>query len=125
MPDETAELYGLDPDPDRGHPDVPLDIDLLAGQTVTVDDGGTSESAVVVIDPDLFARAAWMKREGERAVRCWRAGNLRVWSRPMERGDPAVVRIRDEEGVERVEELRWPIWNALDTVMRAEGGDHV
>jgi hypothetical protein len=127
MPDETAELYGLDPDPDRGHPDVPIAVDGLDGRTVTVEgklEGQTERVAgVAVVIPDLHRTAAWMKREGERMIRCWRAGNLIVWARPMERGHPAVVRIRDEEGVERFEELRWPVWNALDLAMRAEGSD--
>jgi hypothetical protein len=121
-PPTTAELYGLDADPDRGHRDVPLAVDLLAGHTVTVDDGTTRESAVVVVDPDLFARAAWMKREGERMVRLWRAGNLRLWSAPVLRGEPALVEITDDEGIARLEEIRYPVYTALAEAQRHEGG---
>jgi hypothetical protein len=92
MTDEhTAELYGLDPDQARGHPDVPLELDLLAGQTVNVDDGSTIEPAHLVVDPELFARDAWMKREGERMVRTWRSGHLKIWAPPVKDGYPAVV----------------------------------
>jgi hypothetical protein len=121
MTDDTAKAFGLDPDQERGHPDVPFDLDLLDGQRVIVDDGITREHAVLVVGTEMFAIAAQMRREGERMIRIWRAGNLEVWSPPVRRGHPAVVRIRDEEGVTRFEEIRYPVYAALSAAQRPEG----
>ena len=119
----VAETFGLDPDQERGHRDVPLDLDLLAGQEVVVDDGRTRESAVLIVDPDMFARAAWYRREGQRLIDTFKAGNLTIWSPPVAHGQPGQVEITDETGAIRIEEVPYPVWKALEDARREAGGE--
>ncbi|MGP8160424.1 MAG: hypothetical protein ACLQGJ_04255 [Candidatus Dormibacteria bacterium] len=119
---DVARTFGLDPDPTKGLSAVPMALDLL-GPEVIVDDGQTRERAVLVVDSDAFARAAWMKREAARLIATWRAGNLTIWSLPEAHGQPGRVEITDETGATRSEEVPWPVFKALQDARREAGGE--
>ena len=119
---DVARTFGLDPDPTKGLSAVPMALDLL-GPEVIVDDGQTREFAVLIVDPDMFARAAWMKREAARLIATWRAGNLRVWAPPVAHGQPGQVEITDETGATRIAEVPWPTFQALQDARREARGE--
>jgi hypothetical protein len=115
-----SDLYNLDPNPDRGDPDVPLALEAMNGRQVTIDDGETVESGTMVVVPGVFKHAAFLKREGERIVRCWRSGNLTVVEPPVDHGQTALVEITNEEGLARREEIRFPSFVRLIAAQRGE-----
>jgi hypothetical protein len=118
--DPWAGVIDREPgDPDMHHPDVPLAAAMLHGKQVTVHEPGEEPStATFVADPGQYRMAAWLRREADRMIRLWRAGNLEIWSHPATTGGHAVVRIRDEEGGERYEEIRHQVYKALITAQK-------
>jgi hypothetical protein len=68
--DNLAEAFGLDPDPERGEPAVPLDLEMMNHRRVHYrgrdEDGNVEEGdATVVIDPVLARMAKRMKDGGQ------------------------------------------------------------
>ena len=76
---------------------------------------------------------AWYKREAQRLLRLHRAGNMEIIRRPesrvetvfgmeRERLTPAIIRIRNEEGATRDDEVRGPAFAMFEKL--AAGGDN-
>jgi hypothetical protein len=106
----------VDRDPQRGHRDVPIDLERLHGERFTIEDMPTT----VVVVPALHRMAAWLTREKARMLAMYRAGNVSIWSAPTERGGRAVVQVTDVEGQQSFEEIRYPTFVALTEAQRGD-----